>query len=603
MIDKLNKIYDDVLIRRRFEFLVSEIKRIKLELDILKTNIDNINEYTKQLQNKEIELNRNNAFFNKIFNNKKHNEAKKELEYEIKSLKIRIDAIEPKDTLITRIEEVSILLKKYEQEKSSISIDNLDENVKNFIIDENGFLQVTSTSNANYYDENKLEDFEKYITHSTSKFPYNHVIKSGYDGEKIDLEGTKGENQKVAYFGVKKGVPNFSQRRSVHFMMNSIVGDNGYGVWDNNDYLIIEPYDIHKEEFINSGASDAWTRSSVNLSKEAILFINKSVVNKVPKEKLKEYNVITYDGDNKNKSQFLNTLFNSLNIKKINTSINDPAHQGSVDYVAESSLKKRNAVISLILNKQVLPKDKINLSTDELIKVIQIYMKQDVFYNLKNRICFNENNKQEDINYDFLIAYILCGFNKNNDNFESLEYEDIIKLIEYINSMSKEEFKNYLNKNDIYYLSKIFKENDFNNNKENSVILKEIENLSYEDINCLENVKKEEILSNYIKELITKNIKGVKYLGDIVFCNDAIVIDFLVENGEFEYCISNKNFKFYPIKFLNIEYNKEAIVSFLLNCKEMSIKEIINQINEYIKMVNYNMELYFTIEGENNIKL
>ena len=103
------------------------------------------------------------------------------------------------------------------------------------------------------------------------------MIKTGYEGKKIDKDGMI----ECTYNGVDKINKHYSERRTVHFTINSPVESHGYGNFDETDFVVLEPYSYHESEYISVAVPDTWTRNSVRLSNEAILLVSEEQYQKL----------------------------------------------------------------------------------------------------------------------------------------------------------------------------------------------------------------------------------------------------------------------------------------------------------------------------------
>ena len=168
----------------------------------------------------------------------------------------------------------------------------------------------------------KVKDDDIYMVHCTNFFPKNHKILSTYDGNRIySKEITNGK--------VSKNCITRSHRHTVHFSLNSVVGNtgDGKGNWDDINMIVVEPYKYHKNEFLCSGIGfDSFTYGSVNLSDEAIIFINKDDIKLIPKDEIDKWNIVTCDRNLKG------TVKSYLGEKLEDYVVNDPGHAHSNEY-------------------------------------------------------------------------------------------------------------------------------------------------------------------------------------------------------------------------------------------------------------------------------
>lgn len=60
--------------------------------------------------------------------------------------------------------------------------------------------------------------------------------------------------------------------------------------------IVVEPYKYHKNEFLRALIGfDSFTYGSVNLSDEAIIFINKDDIKLIPEDEIEKWNIVTCD--------------------------------------------------------------------------------------------------------------------------------------------------------------------------------------------------------------------------------------------------------------------------------------------------------------------
>lgn len=151
----------------------------------------------------------------------------------------------------------------------------------------------------------------------------------------------------------------------MHFSLNSIVGNtrDGKGNWDDINMIVVEPYKYHKNEFLRALIGfDSFIYGSVNLSDEAIIFINKDDIKLIPEDEIEKWNIVTCDRSLKG------TVKSYLGEKLEDYVLNDPGHSHSNEYGLEQGLQCRDLAINYIRDNNfdgILP---LKLTKSEFLK-------------------------------------------------------------------------------------------------------------------------------------------------------------------------------------------------------------------------------------------
>lgn len=259
------------------------------------------------------------------------------------------------------------------------------------------------------FESDGIYTADEVMVHCTDFFPKNKTILSCYDGDK------KAETL-VSYKGVTKKIRALAHRHTCHFTINNIVestGD-GKGTWKQMPYVIIEPLEIHREQFKSISPSDSWTYGSVQLGENPILLVREDMYSQIPPEELSKFTVIKYRG---NCTKCVENLFKILKIKTYETDANSAAHNYSLEKALESSLIHRDLAINYIKNNSWDGKSPITLTEEELFEVYSILDKDclnGIYAQIDWGLYSNEVKKYTQIDSDFIIFMIGCGILKIN---------------------------------------------------------------------------------------------------------------------------------------------------------------------------------------------
>lgn len=303
--------------------------------------------------------------------------------------------------------------------------------------DENGII-ITDERIGTYdlYKEldnaqqKEVEPKKIVMVHTTDFFPKDHRILTNFDGNKIETEN-------LTYNGVTKECQALSHRHTAHFALNrkaESTGD-GRGNWDDAKYIIIEPYDIHREQFAIFNAADSWTVGSVELSDKAIIMVREKDFDEIPEEEKEKYNIIRFRGK---PSECLRNFLISENLPIFHGSNATACHKNSVYMKIENVLKARDCAINYVKNNSYLSRDSIELSRDDLYMIYDIVMENARIsravgtFHINFQLC-NNLVKEKGIPLEAIAFFINTGIVPTNDGNYTLKTEK--EMIEMMCSM------------------------------------------------------------------------------------------------------------------------------------------------------------------------
>lgn len=267
----------------------------------------------------------------------------------------------------------------------------------------------------------KVKDDDIYMVHCTNFFPKNHKILSTYDGNRIySKEITNGET-------VKNCITR-SHRHTVHFSLNSVVANtgDGRGSWDDVNMIVVEPYKYHKNEFLSAGIGvDSFTYGSVNLSDEAIIFINKDDIKLIPEDEIEKWNIVACDRSIKG------AVKNFLGEKLEDYIASNAGHSKSIEYTLECVLSYRDLAINYIKDNIFNSISPLNLTKSEFFQIIDLYKIRSNEFNFFDNLNVIDEYLEEESErkkYDDKIFKMiaLSGFYLDEDGFVKIKNEEEI---------------------------------------------------------------------------------------------------------------------------------------------------------------------------------
>lgn len=252
------------------------------------------------------------------------------------------------------------------------NINKLEDN--NVISNQDGVLVVNDNDIPLSFTKKPLEN-ETILVHSTDFFPANKTILSNADGnKKVSFEHEVDDDIYVEKHAI-------SPRQTVHFCINGRVKDtpDGRGSWNNQKYIILEPYFNHKEEFVSGPihGGDNYTNNSVKLSDKAILMVREDAYDLLTDEQKKMYHIVKYSGD---ASKCVDNLLTAIGVPIVENVASDSGHNFSDYYAQEFVLEKRAKEVKLIKNIDLNNSERHYFFTTEEITLL--YKKSSILHNL-----------------------------------------------------------------------------------------------------------------------------------------------------------------------------------------------------------------------------
>ena len=365
---------------------------------------------------------------------------------------------------------------------------------------------------------NDVKDEDIYMIHCTNFFPKNHKILSTYDGNLIfNKEITNGET-------VKNCITR-SHRHTVHFSLNSIVGNtgDGKGNWDDINMIVVEPYKYHKNEFIQAPiGSDAFIYGSVELSDEAMIFINKNDMELIPEDEIDKWNIVTCDRSVKG------TVKSYLGEKLEDYELNNPGHAHSNEYGLEQGLQCRDLAINYIRDNNFNGISPLKLTKSEFFEIIDLYKIKDNKLKFETQLpyfdCYLEESERGKYDDDLFYIISLSGFYLDNEGFVQIKSDKEIYNI--IKSWEKEETPvKYKYDNELIRNGKVLYK-EYDECLKNKEIDKALSNCKC-DFNQLDEKTKD-----IIKSYRPKNFSNGEYFIKMVYIEENIIEFFVDANNE-----------------------------------------------------------------------
>ena len=201
------------------------------------------------------------------------------------------------------------------------------------------------------------------MVHSTGFFPKNRKILCNYDGNKIGKSIVK-------FRGVRKEVNALSHRHTTHFTLNNIVKSTGDGAgkWEQPEFIIVEPFNKHQEQFLSVVPSDSYTLGSVALDSPYYL-VREDALDKIPIEERNNNNIIVYRGD---AEVCLHRLLRMLGYPILETDPNFAGHADSKEGVLENVLSGRDLAVNFIQDNSFGGKEKRKFTLNDIQNILDI---------------------------------------------------------------------------------------------------------------------------------------------------------------------------------------------------------------------------------------
>ena len=288
----------------------------------------------------------------------------------------------------------------------------------------------TKWKRMSYADnEYKYDDFV--MVHSTDFFPKDGKILTCYDGNKTG-------KILIEYKGVVKEVQVLIHRHTVHFTLNSMVQNvaGGFGAWNNQNFIIVEPFASHKEQFKNIYPSDSFTWGSVQLQKPYYL-IREDAISQlpVPISEL-DGNVVLYRGDAR---CCLNNFLDMLGYPLMSGDANYAAHRNSIEGILEKVLNQRDLSVNFLLNNSYDGKEKKSFTLDEIVEIINLQLAKFSFNFLNDDIAMQMSQKLE-VSDKILQIIVSNGIKMQNDG--TFYFDDDKNVYDILNDYSKIDLEN-----------------------------------------------------------------------------------------------------------------------------------------------------------------
>ena len=524
---------------------------VVLSSDEIKDALNTINQ-SKGIKDANIEANKLNYLFNKIYastfipsasNTNIVDEYNNLLNSaDNKTLTLHLDKI---NEILSQKEELSNILPKSYFEK----IEGLKKNIE-FCL--NNWEYIRLSDGVPMVIDTKFDDREyhpsnsdEYLVHVTDFFPNNGIILNNY-------EGNKQFQHEVIYDGVSKIVDYVSNRRSVHFTINTKVEDNDGGSWGDMKYIIIEPLSNHVGEIIHKNPNDSWTNSSFKISDKAILLVKKDEYEKLSPQQLENFNIIKF---NNNPTTSLENILKMLGVKLHDINPKDASHSHSIEMAIEESCDYRNRVLQYMFNNNMNKDSMVTFNTKkDILTYLDIYSQQPYLgsgiatssgYTMSLRVLSQKYSIKE----EFLNMIISSGIVYNSDtattSFKQYdEFYDLNKKVLSLNDINEQVgiLEREYNLDSIKQLQDDY--NDFINQKENTTneINADINSMSTKDLFDIKNMSAARQVLNVLAEKATSVDERVPET--VYLTNDGCVIKYEI---------------FYRYMSLNKEYLKNLL--------------------------------------------
>lgn len=576
MKERYEKLLNDIKTQEKQEQagkLLKELSKIKYQINILELTLEESN---KILEGIKLKLKELETLSNKLFHRRDYKSKKKALEYEVdfrikngEKLKSEITQFKTEGDQIEKVlNSLNVKIDEDSRERSKKKIP--------FSVTKEGLIYINS-ENLNYVpsEDTSTNINEKILVHSTGFFPIDNKIITSGEGHKID--GTV----EITYNGFTKTILSVSARNTVHFIENNVVGDHVYGTFP-NDYIILEPIKHHMSQIVNDDPSDTWTRGSVTLSDDSIILIRKDKIGNIPEDIIKRFNIILYEG---NRTLCVENLLKQLGYPVFEIDLGYSGHSSSIDMHLETCLKARNQMISFIQNKTI---DSNNFSLDNknMLVLYDFFKNADCFYNFNrprtnafiNSEITEKLCKKYKIDFELFKFFINFGMSKNGENYVPISYDKMVELSNIINSENFNEnaFSMIIREFGISKLQEALNKNNKNEEDVITIDKNELLNKQFNEINNIENLK-----------FAAEFQKQIKQVFESLISNPIVSFDEEGVNVIF-WCSRDKSGIYFKDGF-DINIVDEDMfawkLSFHINSKDLTCKEILGQCSKYIQNV------------------
>lgn len=449
-----------------------------------------IEDYKKEIVEQETKLKKLSSFFLKRKNADEINQLNAEINYRKKRI----------EELQKEIDEQKATIEKITKEKEELeSIKKENQNLDALIYDEKGAI-ITDKEGIKYSPTRE----DQVMVHCTNFFPKDKKVLCNYDGnkQKEDDFEIKGITKKVKYL---------SHRHTTHFTINSAVlsTSDGRGYWHQPKFIIIEPLEEHKSQFISNLTvrADEFTYGSIELGEKPILLVREDAYGEIPEEELDNYNIIRYSGEY---SKCVDNMLQILGYELTYGDKNNGNHNGNKAYATELKLNRRNMIINYLLDNKYDGKEDIEFSIEEVYGLFDVFEEKNDKNEGKYMSIFHPEEYDEiseiiKVPASFIKFCIGFGLYKDNDVYKI--YNDEIMYEKIKEYFQKEENKEpIIPESDYIRIIQIYI--DYLKCKKSKIINQESNN----EINALAKETKElDILQiDYDKENLNKMLEELK---------------------------------------------------------------------------------------------
>ena len=548
------------------ENIQEELRNLELQKVASENSIE---EYEKRLKKLR-------GIKNILFNRKKSKQDKINFENNIGEETSKISNCTQRITeLKEKMELINNEIDFYEKEYTS--------NYAKELTIEDGVLTI---SDQNYSVNVPIDESKRVLVHCTDYFPKNKTILCNYDGNKP-------LKKVIEYEGVNKVVNTISHRHTCHFTQNEVVRSTGDGVgtWEQPKYIIIEPYELHKEQLIHDDSSDSWTYGSVKLGDKPLLLVRSDEYKNLKKQDFEDYSIIKYDG---RYDKCVINILHLLGVKLDKTDSRNASHSNSVEDYVETSLDYRHFLTNYIKNDEWDGKSEIIISEKELFELYELSKsKKDYYYKSYkaiNNILLDRDiekiidNYSDDIPlYDKFIKFIInFGIIPKESNYTFKPDNEIYEeMAELSKKKGTEEAYKYLEKTNDFKLVKELFDNYLsylNNKKQNPVeVEKDFLLMSCQEAFEFEKIENSKKIFDYLKE---KGLINAEREFALTKNGCEIKITKLIENDVLEKLL-NQDFNISTLSIMNGKY-----VSIKKCIEAETIIDLISKIDSFYKRID-----------------
>ncbi len=158
-----------------------------------------------------------------------------------------------------------------------------------------------------HIEAGKVETSDLALVRTTKMFPHNGIVETT-DKHSDLIEKETPFKRELEELGVadleKYKMLIFQNRRTVHFTLNGLVGSHEYGNFEGRNFIIIEPFEEHRDDkgLLNINEADTYFDEDVVLSKRASILIPVEKYKELIKDEktlkeLNQYDIRLFDGN------------------------------------------------------------------------------------------------------------------------------------------------------------------------------------------------------------------------------------------------------------------------------------------------------------------